>query len=635
MKRKVFMLLLTVAVLLPLGLRAQITIGGTSDPQAGAILDLNSTVKGGLILSNVEITDLGKIPAGFVGISSAQETNEALTGTIVYNTYENAEAKIKKGLYVWDGEDWQPLSGTSGGGPTCAPIVGDLTAATVCEGNNLTKEANVISDNGSAVTGYEWKLGGTTIGTSATLSYAVQTADNGKALTLSVTNICGTTTTTGVTVTVGTAVAQPAPTAAAATICNGTGTTINCGVATGGAGAYTYSWEKSTNGTDFTVITGSNVQNYPTGNLTADTWYRRIATAATCGTNTSAGVKVTVRKVFAQGNPTGATINTGATYAFTLAVPTGGSGNVTYQWEQSVNNSSWGNAAGLSASANYTTPPLTSKMYYRRKATDTTCSVSITSGSALVTICSSVTDAEGHSYLASAFGTAGCWMTQNLRSTWTMQGSTFRSITKGNNENNENAAFYYFPRATVDTIDHPEYGLLYTWAAANVGTSATEVSDAFSGKVSNRQGICPSGWHLPSDYEWNQLEKEIATNPTPYADHTTPLAWDPSYETTETIRPGSDPNENYWGRQMKSQTAVLSATQGTSHSPANGGFDALLVGYMYSGNYYNYGSYAVFSSSSAAGSFLGRHRRIQRLYDGMDRGTSMKVTMNTVRCKAN
>ncbi|MDR0865754.1 MAG: fibrobacter succinogenes major paralogous domain-containing protein [Candidatus Symbiothrix sp.] len=642
MKKRFMMLLLMAAVLLPLGLRAQVTIGGTSDPQAGAILDLNSTVKGGLILSNVDITDLGKIPLdngdlkGFTGYSGNVEVNTALAGTIVYNTYENAEAKIKKGLYVWDGEDWQPLSGTSGGSPTCAgaPIVGDLTAANVCAGNNLTKAANVISDNGSAVTGYEWKLGGTTIGTSATLSYAVQTADNGKALTLSVTNICGTTTTTGVALTVAATLTQPNPTAAAATICIGTGTTINCGVATGGVGAYTYSWEKSEDGTNFTVITSSNVQNYPTGNLTADTWFHRIATAATCGTNTSAAVKVTVRKVFAQGNPTGATINTGTTHAFTLAAPTGGSGNVTYQWEQSEDNSSWGNADGESASANYTTPTLTRQMYYRRKATDTTCSVTITSGSALVKVtnCTSVTDAEGHIYTASEFGPAGCWMTQNLRSTWTMQGSTFRSIPKGINSGNANSPYYYFPNATVDTINHPEYGLLYTWAAANIGTSATEASDAFSGMASTRQGICPSGWHLPSDYEWNQLEKEIATNPSAYSTQNTPFAWNSSYESNENLRPGSGSTHTYWGRQMKSTTAVGNAPNGSSKTNSAGGFDALLVGHLFYGTTDTFGNWAIFWSSSAKSSTEVLVRLITYSESGVRRYVELKGSPSPIRC---
>ena len=44
------------------------------------------------------------------------------------------------------------------------------------------------------------------------------------------------------------------------------------------------------------------------------------------------------------------------------------------------------------------------------------------------------------------------------------------------------------------------YGALYNWTAAMNGA---ESSDA---NPSGVQGICPDGWHLPSDAEWKQLE---------------------------------------------------------------------------------------------------------------------------------
>ena len=44
------------------------------------------------------------------------------------------------------------------------------------------------------------------------------------------------------------------------------------------------------------------------------------------------------------------------------------------------------------------------------------------------------------------------------------------------------------------------YGGLYTWAAAMNGASNTDANP------SGVQGICPDGWHLPSDSEWKELE---------------------------------------------------------------------------------------------------------------------------------
>ena len=45
-----------------------------------------------------------------------------------------------------------------------------------------------------------------------------------------------------------------------------------------------------------------------------------------------------------------------------------------------------------------------------------------------------------------------------------------------------------------------DYGALYTWAAAMKGAAASEANP------SGVQGVCPTGWHLPSDSEWKQLE---------------------------------------------------------------------------------------------------------------------------------
>ncbi|MBR5412540.1 MAG: fibrobacter succinogenes major paralogous domain-containing protein [Fibrobacter sp.] len=66
--------------------------------------------------------------------------------------------------------------------------------------------------------------------------------------------------------------------------------------------------------------------------------------------------------------------------------------------------------------------------------------------------------------------------------------------------------------------DEPEkcttYGRLYTWAAA-VGKSESECG---FGQVCNLpagediRGICPEGWHLPSDGEWNALIDAVPNN---------------------------------------------------------------------------------------------------------------------------
>jgi hypothetical protein len=92
---------------------------------------------------------------------------------------------------------------------------------------------------------------------------------------------------------------------------------------------------------------------------------------------------ITVVAALAQGNPSAATVCYNTARTFTLAAATGGSG-VTYQWQQSSNNTTWTNATGTSNGQTYTTPALTGNMYYRRIVTDAACGAA-TSTSALVT----------------------------------------------------------------------------------------------------------------------------------------------------------------------------------------------------------------------------------------------------------
>ena len=53
--------------------------------------------------------------------------------------------------------------------------------------------------------------------------------------------------------------------------------------------------------------------------------------------------------------------------------------------------------------------------------------------------------------------------------------------------------------AAKATENYATYGVLYNWTAAMNGA---ESSDA---NPSGVQGICPDGWHLPSDAEWTEL----------------------------------------------------------------------------------------------------------------------------------
>ena len=56
------------------------------------------------------------------------------------------------------------------------------------------------------------------------------------------------------------------------------------------------------------------------------------------------------------------------------------------------------------------------------------------------------------------------------------------------------------------TVNYQTYGVLYNWFAAmdDENSSATNPSRV--------QGVCPDGWHLPSDAEWSELETWLTDN---------------------------------------------------------------------------------------------------------------------------
>jgi len=49
------------------------------------------------------------------------------------------------------------------------------------------------------------------------------------------------------------------------------------------------------------------------------------------------------------------------------------------------------------------------------------------------------------------------------------------------------------------TTNYATYGVLYNWPAAMKGEASS------TSNPSGVQGVCPKGWHLPSDAEWKQL----------------------------------------------------------------------------------------------------------------------------------
>lgn len=104
-----------------------------------------------------------------------------------------------------------------------------------------------------------------------------------------------------------------------------------------------------------------------------------------------------------------------------------------------------------------------------------------------------VTDYDGNIYSTVKIGNK-CWMAENLRSNNYSDGTT---ITGAYNYDDAN----YNARA---------YGKLYTWAALMNGASSSDANP------SGVQGVCPTGWHVPSETEWKILEYTLGMSFTEY-----------------------------------------------------------------------------------------------------------------------
>lgn len=109
-----------------------------------------------------------------------------------------------------------------------------------------------------------------------------------------------------------------------------------------------------------------------------------------------------------------------------------------------------------------------------------------------------VQDRNGNWYGAVVIGRQ-VWLAENLK---TRNGGNWTSIPVGGTTASESTPYCYYPNSQSYRVD--DYGLLYNWAAAMDGGSAS------SQNPSGVQGLSPNGWHLPSEAEWNQLIKYVS-----------------------------------------------------------------------------------------------------------------------------
>jgi len=282
-------------------------------------------------------------------------------------------------------------------------------------------------------------------------------------------------------------------------------------------------------------------------------------------------------------------------------------------------------------------------------------------------------DQDNNSFKARSFGDAGIWMIENLKAK-TFAGTANGALPTLSGASSTSIAYYCYPNTvTVEPTSPNNEGLLYNWAAvsnyyipADGSINQNQVDNTTPGplEVENKgpngpdskgefyvQGICPNDWHVPSDREWNELEKEIYTNADIYSTYTDSdlpfesTSWQTSWEyilpTTQGVSRGTDPEGH--GLAMLTQCPP-SNNKGRSLPAAQGGFDVLPVGFVIANSAYSYGTLTYLWSSSYYdnGSSITSNIINRLLSNGVDPAPSTvrkiafgRNNMNSLRCKKN
>jgi uncharacterized protein (TIGR02145 family) len=458
--------------------------------------------------------------------------------------------------------------------PRTTPSVPQNFTATPSNGQVALSWAAPSSNGGSAITGYQVSSnnGSTWVTASSSASHTFTSLANGTSYTFKVraVNAAGSGAEVSVTET---------PRAAPSMPQNFT--------ATPGNGQVALSWAApSSNG-------GSAITGYQVSSNNGSTWVTASSSTSHTFTSLANGTSYTfkVRAVNAVGNGTEASVS--ATTWATPSAPqsftaTSGNGQVALSWAapssnggsaitgyqvSSNNGTSW---VAASSSTSHTFTSLTNGTSYTFKirAVNAAGNGAEASVAATPRNYGSVSDGAGRTYKTIVIGTQ-TWMAENLN--YNVTGS----VCYGNiNDNCE------------------KYGRLYNWATA-MGLNATYNSSSW-GSTDRQQGICPDGWHLPNNAEWNTLRTYVGTNP---------------------------------GTKLKA-TSGWNSYSGVPTGTDSYGFAALPGGYGHSGGFFlNAGDYGYWWSASEYGAGNAYYRGMNYIInEDVSTNSNGKTDLFSVRC---
>ncbi|MCX6793241.1 MAG: fibrobacter succinogenes major paralogous domain-containing protein [Candidatus Falkowbacteria bacterium] len=205
-----------------------------------------------------------------------------------------------------------------------------------------------------------------------------------------------------------------------------------------------------------------------------------------------------------------------------------------------------------------------------------------------------VIDIDGNTYNTVQIGTQ-CWMKSSLRTRSKPNGTAMTNSTADNSVTHSERSC---PGNGVGTTvpgteaDCTTYGALYEWAVAMNGSI-----------LEGAQGICPLGWHIPSDAEWYVLENYLKDN-------------------------GQTCDANRIGSYDCTAAGTKLKPGGSSGYNGEFGGDRWVVG-----NYFAYrDSYAVIWSSSRYDSSTAWHRELYSGNAGVIRARNGLTFAFSVRC---
>jgi len=444
---------------------------GTATPNASSILDLTSTTKG-MLISRVTLAERNAI---------ASPANSLL----VFNTTDQC-------LQIYLNSQWQNIYcdvNCSVPPPTPGAITGNITP---CQ--NATGETYSIVGVPGA-TSYNWSVpsGATITAGQGTTGIVVSFGTTNGNISVTSSNNCGTSAAQTLAITLATVPVGVTASVSPNPICPGATLTLT-GAATGATG---WSW------------IGPNAFSSSSQVPTIAGITPAAAGVYTLTANNSCGSAAPV-------NTASVVVNT-APAAPTADTHTPSSTQIVWNWNtvtgatgykyNTANN--YGTATDNGPSVTYTKSGLTCNTAYTLyvwayDACGNSTVTTLTQTTAACFTCgSTVNDVDGNTYNTVLIGTQ-CWLKENMRTTKYPGGG---AITKGNPAEivgpwSTDVGLYSCPpidnTTGEDCAAAASLGMLYQWSAAMDGST-----------TAGAQGICPTGWHVPSDIDWKTLEGSL------------------------------------------------------------------------------------------------------------------------------